>query len=69
MTITASCGHRIPDNSEKYSVAWKSHDLKDNRVINHGMVCMECQEEYRQWGIILDTEAEEQAWVNYDDPL
>ena len=67
MTITATCGHQIPDNSEKYSVTIKGYNKEMRRCLDHITACLNCQKKYTYWGDILDTEAEEQAWVRYDD--
>ena len=69
MTITATCGHRIPDNDEKYSVTCKGWTRTGDRCLSYRVVCLDCQEIYRKGNWVLDNEAEEQAWVNYDDPL
>ncbi len=66
MTITATCGHRIPDNSDEYFVTRKGYGPTGNRAVISGMYCKGCKAQYRAWGDILDTEEEEQAWVNYD---
>ena len=69
MTITATCGHRIPDNSDDYFVKRKGYSRNGFRVVSQEMACMKCQIQYRAWGDILDTEADEQAWVNYGKAL
>jgi len=66
MTITATCGHQIPDNGSKYSVTRKGYTKRGKRCLIHEVVCDECHILYRAWGDILDNEAEEQAWVNYE---
>lgn len=83
MTITATCGHRIPDNSEEFSITRKGYTREDKRCLVHEMVCLKCKsmrrlygdiletyEEQSAWlysGDILDTEAEEQAWLGYEE--
>ena len=62
MTIIATCGHEIPDNSAKYSVMCKRYNRRAIRVISHEMICLDCQGRYS--GDILDTEEEEQAWLS-----
>jgi hypothetical protein len=61
MTIIATCGHEIPDNDEKYSVMCKRYNRRAIRVVSSEMICLECQKRYS--GDLLDTEAEEQAWL------
>ena len=66
MTITATCGHRIPDNSDEYSVTCKDFTREGERCVTIRMLCLKCKRILMQWDDILNTEAEEQAWVNYE---
>ena len=67
MTITATCGHRIPDHDDKYSITRKGYNRKGERCLFHDVVCMKCKRFYLRWDDILYTEAEEQAWVRYEE--
>jgi hypothetical protein len=63
MTITATCGHEIPDNDEKYSVTRKGYTRENERCLFHDVVCTRCYWMYFIADDILD-EAEEQAWLH-----
>ena len=63
MTIIATCGHERPDFDEKYSITGKGHTPAGKRYLIHLVACLNCQKRYRRAGVILDTEEEEQAWV------
>ncbi len=65
MTITATCGHQIPDNSNTYYVTRKGYTERGYRALWHEMVCLHCQRLMAD--DILHTEEERQAWVNYED--
>ena len=62
MTIIATCGHEIPDNSDVYSVIIKDYTRECRQCISSVMFCLLCQELYHD--DILDTEEEEQAWLH-----
>ena len=67
MTITATCGHPIPEIDEKYSVTCKERTREGERCLSFEVVCLDCQKLYRKWGQILDTEAVQQAWLHGED--
>ena len=68
MIITATCGPRIPDSERLYTITKKGYTPDDGkRCLIHEVVCYECLSQYRAWGDILDNEAEEQAWVRYEE--
>jgi hypothetical protein len=62
MTIIATCGHEIPDNSDVYSVILKDYTRECRPCISSVMFCLLCQELY--YDDILDNEEEEQAWLH-----
>jgi len=66
MTITATCGHPIPDSSPRRHIRRKGYTRQGERAILTEVVCLKCKAKYRGWGELLDTEEEEQAWVNYE---
>ena len=67
MTITATCGHRIPDNSEEHFIKRKGYNREGRRCISHEVVCLRCKWTYHHQGDLLTNEAEEQAWVRYEE--
>ena len=67
MTIIATCGHEIPDNSELFSATYKDYTREGERCLTTGMLCLKCKSLMMQWGDILDTEEEEQAWLHSGD--
>lgn len=65
MTMIATCGHEI-EIAE--SAAWMDFDedfIQDEitRVVSYGVLCDECRERYRQWGILLESEQAKQDWL------
>ena len=67
MTITATCGHRIPDTAPWRHIRRKGYTRQGKRAIIDEVVCKKCKRIYLLSGDILHTETDEQEWVNYDD--
>ena len=63
MTIIATCGHEIPDNSDEYSIRRKGYDRGGCRVVSHEMACLKCQWNYHHWGELLNSEEEANEWL------
>ena len=63
MTITATCGH---ETAFGRNIIIKGYTREGKRCLSSIVVCQECYSTHCEWDDILDTEAEEQAWVNYD---
>ena len=63
MTIIATCGHEIPEVDDQYSITCKERTREGERCLSYEVVCLKCQKLFREWDLILDTEAEEQAWL------
>ncbi len=62
--IIATCGHPIDRIGN--IVSWKEHDFDLGVVINsvaYGVLCDECLGLYKLWGILLETEEDERAWI------
>jgi hypothetical protein len=67
MTIIATCGHEIPDNDEKYSIALAGYNRQGEQVVKYIVACLDCQELYRRWGDLLETKAAEKEWLSTDE--
>ena len=61
--ITATCGHEIPEISDKYCVTRKRYTRDNLRSVSFEVACLECQRRYLKWGEILKDEKEEMAWL------
>ena len=64
MTITATCGHKTP---AVHGIVVKGYTREGKRCLDSIVVCQECYFMYRAASDILDNEAEEQAWVRYEE--
>ena len=64
MTITATCGHKTP---AAHGIVVKGYTREGKRCLDSIVVCEECFFEYRARSDILYDEAEEQAWVRYEE--
>lgn len=61
--IFATCGHEIPEVSAKYHTTVAEYDRVGDRVLSYQVTCLDCQENYRNWGILLESEEQEKAWL------
>ena len=75
MTIIGSCGHELTENDGEHGLGFdvmyqsESCDALSgfHRSVTYASVCGKCLEQYREWGILFETEAESDAWLD-DDP-
>ena len=58
--ITATCGHKT---TAVANVIRKGYTREGERCLSSEVVCQECYFKYRAWNELLETEAEEQAWL------
>lgn len=66
-SIIASCGHDVTDK-ELAPVSWMEYDTDIEegivRTVAYGVLCDDCLKLYMSWGIVLESEKEEQDWLN-----
>ena len=71
MTIIGSCGHELADTDGQdglgFPVMYQSETCDAiegfQRSITYANVCAACKEQYRDWGILFETEGEAHAWL------
>ena len=74
MTIIATCCCELTDDDGEdgmgHQVSWQSEDCDAmtgfHRSVSYGTLCNKCLTKYREWGIILETESEANAWLAGD---
>ena len=73
MTIQLSCGCVATDDDGEdgmgHLVSWKSEDCDAmtgfHNSVSYGSLCNKCLAKYQEWGIVLETEADENAWLGF----
>lgn len=71
MTIFASCGHKCRDDDGPDGmgnlVSWKAEGCDPidgfHPAVEYGTLCNKCLGKYRAAGLLLDTEADELAYL------
>lgn len=73
--ITGTCGHELVEREDPvYGTEWgyqinvKGGDRMGHPAVDSIVVCEHCLEKYREWGCILATEEEENAWLDGTHP-
>ena len=61
--IIATCGHEIPEISDKYCITRKGFTRDGLHSLSFEVVCLTCQITYRKWGEILENVEEETVWL------
>jgi len=68
VTIIATCGCTLTDDDGEdgmgHQVNWKSETRDCQPSVSYGTLCNKCLKQYREWGIVLETEADEMAYFD-----
>ena len=65
--ITATCGHEVASFDDEHQVVRKDWDRLGHRALSHEVVCLKCKHQYARGGDLLETEADQQAWLQGSD--
>ena len=67
MSITASCGHDISDipfeEYEHHNYTIMGFAWDGTPAVELGIACKSCKEKYKEWGILLTSEEDEDAYL------
>ena len=61
--IIATCGHEIPETSDKYCITRKGFTRDGLHSLSFVTACLKCQGLYKEWGETLENVEEETAWL------
>jgi hypothetical protein len=70
MSIICSCGHRIEDFEEAQNVICQSESLTEEgyrKALSYQTVCQSCKQEYKEAGVLFNTEEEAFKWLTKGD--
>lgn len=65
--IILSCGHEIDDFDHSFSVMTKYTDRRGEKALNYSMVCGPCEDRYRRFGDLFDTEQQAEEWLKKEE--
>jgi hypothetical protein len=64
--IILSCGHEVDSYDRAFYTRTKSTDREGNKAVLLSLVCGACEDQYRQAGVILDSEDAADEWLNHN---
>jgi len=67
MSIILSCGHREDDFDKHYDVMVQEYTRENTRAIAYKTVCAECKQQYKDWGILFEDQAEALLWLTSEE--
>ena len=74
MSVIGSCGCNLAESDGEHGLGFpvmyesEGCDAMSGfyRSVTYASVCAKCREKYREWGVLLETEAEADAWIDGD---
>lgn len=62
--ITCTCGHRVQNTEDCFTVPIGETDKIGNKCIAYPTVCEECRDNYHKHNMILATKKERNRYIN-----